>query len=106
MDPEIRMDKHDLVAGGNFLDVLDSKTSCRVDKSCNDVVPSFPDNIPKNGLRDPLLAASDMAHAPSLTKRVRKRTKHRSCPLIPLFQKKIMRICSSAPKTLLLQLHL
>lgn len=50
IDPETQLDKRGLVTTGNFLDVLRSNTSSRVDGSCKVVVFYIPHRIHINGL--------------------------------------------------------
>lgn len=56
-----QLDEHDLVVAGNFLDVLASETSNRVDSSCGVIGFNIPDVMLMNGLRNQLMVASGMA---------------------------------------------
>lgn len=82
---ETRLDKHYLVAAGNFLHVLASEIKGNVERSCNIIAFNIPDLIPVNGLRDQLTVASGMGHIPWKMTRLRKRTQRHSCPLMLQF---------------------
>lgn len=90
MDPGNQLDKDGLVAAGKLLDVLASKTSGRVNWSCDPIVFDIPDPIPFYGLGEQRLEASGMDRVPFLMTRLRRRTKRHSCPFLLQFRTKIL----------------
>lgn len=85
IDPKNRLDRHDLVAAGNLLDVVASGTLSKLDRSYNVSVFNIPGFFPMNAFGDQLLAASGMTHIPCSMTRPWKRAQLVRCPLLLQF---------------------